>query len=332
MAEKKVPDTELSGETSGITSNYTAQKDAALNDYLNREKFSYNVNGDALYQQYKDKYTLGGRMAMMDTMGQAQTMTGGYGNSYAQSVGQQTYQGYMQQLNDVIPELYSLAYGMYTDEGQNLLDRYNIYANLEDQDITRQSNERAYQYGLERDRVADEQWQKTFDQEASTNALTKAQLAASLGDYSLLEALGYDTTTVKAENERAKAIEEAELKAALGDYSGYEALGIDLSNLPVEYDTLSDEQIKALRDEAALAAVKDTYTEDDTHFEQILNDLMRYQTYHNVNPDLIEELAAELIPEAYLNYRNSAQLRSSVVDTAIGALRNATASIFGSAK
>ena len=51
---------------------------------VNREKFSYDLNSDMLYQQYKDQYTLQGKLAMMDTMGQAAAMTGGYGNSYAQ--------------------------------------------------------------------------------------------------------------------------------------------------------------------------------------------------------------------------------------------------------
>ena len=91
-----------------------------MNDIENREKFSYDVNGDALYQQYKDQYTTQGKLAMMDTMGQAAAMTGGYGNSYAQSVGQQAYQGYLQQLTDKIPELYQLALNKYNSEGEEL--------------------------------------------------------------------------------------------------------------------------------------------------------------------------------------------------------------------
>ena len=85
---------------------YDQQLQDLYNQIVNRDKFSYDLNADALYQQYKDQYTTQGKLAMMDTMGQAQAMTGGYGNSYAQSVGQQAYQGYLQQLNDVIPELY----------------------------------------------------------------------------------------------------------------------------------------------------------------------------------------------------------------------------------
>ena len=118
--------------------------DDIWNQIQNREKFSYDVNGDALYQQYKDQYVNQGKMAMMDTMGQAAAMTGGYGNSYAQSVGQQAMQGHLQQLTDKIPELYSLAMSKYQMEGDELLNKYGLY--------TDQFNR---EYGMHRDSVAD---------------------------------------------------------------------------------------------------------------------------------------------------------------------------------
>lgn len=125
-------------------SNWQAQLNETLDKILNREKFSYDLNGDALYQQYKDQYTTQGQMAMMDTMGQASAMTGGYGNSYAQSVGQQTYQGYLQQLNDKVPELYQLALNKYNQEEQSLYDRASLLAQQDEQD-----------YGRYRDSVSD---------------------------------------------------------------------------------------------------------------------------------------------------------------------------------
>ena len=108
--------------------------DDTINKILNKEEFSYDLNGDALYQQYKDQYTTQGQMARMDTMGQAAAMTGGYGNSYAQGVGQQTYQGYLQQLNDKVPELYQLALSQYNQENQDLKDQASMFANLVQQD------------------------------------------------------------------------------------------------------------------------------------------------------------------------------------------------------
>ena len=104
----------------GLASGY-------LDKYENRDPFSYDFNSDALYNQYKDQYIQQGQMAMMDTMGQASAMTGGYGNSYAQMVGQQTYNQYLNQLNEIMPELYDRAYNRYNQEGEDLLNMYELY-------------------------------------------------------------------------------------------------------------------------------------------------------------------------------------------------------------
>lgn len=103
-----------------------AQLDAIMNSILNREKFSYDFNEDAFYHQYKDKFTKQGKMAMQDTMGQAAAMTGGYGNSYAATAGNQAYQASLENLNDIIPELYQMAYDRYNQEGQDLYNKYGL--------------------------------------------------------------------------------------------------------------------------------------------------------------------------------------------------------------
>ena len=174
-------------------SAWQAQLNDLMEKIMNREKFSYDLNGDALYQQYKDKFTQQGKMAMMDTMGQAQAMTGGYGNSYAQSVGQQAYQAQLQNLNDVVPELYQMALNQYNQEGQDMYQQYSMLGAQEEQDYGRHrdsvsdyytelarlmdqynaerdydygkySDDRAYEYQEGRDQVADDQWQAEFDE------------------------------------------------------------------------------------------------------------------------------------------------------------------------
>ena len=129
----------------GYESPWQDQLRETANKILNREKFSYDLNGDALYKQYKDRYTQQGRQAMMDTMGQAAALTGGYGNSYAQSVGQQTYQGYMQGLTDKIPTLHQIAMDKYTNEGNQMRDNMNL---MQQQD--------EIGYGRYRDQLADQ--------------------------------------------------------------------------------------------------------------------------------------------------------------------------------
>ena len=206
-------------------SQWNAQIEGILDQILNREKFSYDVNADALYQQYKDQYMTNGRLAMMDTMGMAAGLTGGYGNSYAQSVGQQAYQGYLQQLNDKIPELYQLALSQYQMEGDQLMDQYGILGTQEQLDYGRYRDQmedwqserdrlqdqyyaerdydygkwadnrdfgygqyiddRNYQYQIDRDKVADEQWQKEYDE-----ALRQFNYANGLGEFAPAEGAG----------------------------------------------------------------------------------------------------------------------------------------------
>jgi hypothetical protein len=134
----------LSSKPGAYQSQWQSQLDALMGQIMNRDKFSYNMNEDALYQQYKDKYIQQGKLAMADTMGQASAMTGGYGSSYAQSVGQQAYQGQLNNLNDIVPELYQMALDKYTREGQELYNQYGMVADRENTD-----------YGRYRDTVSD---------------------------------------------------------------------------------------------------------------------------------------------------------------------------------
>ena len=188
-----------SEKPSAYTGKYDKLINDNLNNILNRKQFSYDANKDALYNQYKDMYTRNGQTAMQDTMGNAALLTGGYGNSYATTAGQQAYNSYMQQLNDKIPELEQRAYERYRDETNDLYNQNNLLTNLDSTDYSRYrdkvsdylndrdfyynayNNERNFDYGKyrddagdakddrnfnyqkERDSVSDDQWQKTFN-------------------------------------------------------------------------------------------------------------------------------------------------------------------------
>ena len=97
---------------------------------MGRESFSYDLSDDTLYQMYKQNYADMGKLSMRDSMGQAAALTGGYGSSYGQAVGQQAYDSYLQQLNDVVPELYSQAYQRYQGEGDRLMQQYGLAGDL----------------------------------------------------------------------------------------------------------------------------------------------------------------------------------------------------------
>ena len=115
-------------------SQYSDKIDAVLQNILNREEFSYNMNADPLYEQYREQYIENGKKAMMDTLGQATALTGGYLNSYAATVGNQAYDEYLNELNDIALDLRDRAYEQYTDEGDKLIDDITILRSLDGDD------------------------------------------------------------------------------------------------------------------------------------------------------------------------------------------------------
>lgn len=129
---------------------YGQQLKDQLSAIQNRKKFTYDLNGDALYNQYKDQYIRQGKLAMQDTMGQAAALTGGYGSSYGVTAGNQAYQGYLQGLNDKIPELYQLAADQYAREGEQMQNMYGLI-----------SDAYGKEYGEYQDKLA--QWNTTRD-------------------------------------------------------------------------------------------------------------------------------------------------------------------------
>lgn len=115
------------GTSGGSSYNpYIEEANSLYDQLMNRGPFRYDLQGDMLYRQYADQYTQLGKQAMMDTMGTASGLTGGYGNSYAQLVGNQAYQQYLTQLNSMIPDFYDRAYQAWLDEGDALLSRYEL--------------------------------------------------------------------------------------------------------------------------------------------------------------------------------------------------------------
>ena len=91
-----------------------------------RPAFSYDPASDPVYNSYAQSYQRRGRLAMRDTMGQAAALTGGYGSSYAQSVGQQQYDSYLQSLGEALPELYGMAWQRYNAEGDALKTAWQL--------------------------------------------------------------------------------------------------------------------------------------------------------------------------------------------------------------
>ena len=125
------------GNKPTYTNGYADQISDMLGRILNREPFQYDFNADPMYQVYAQKYREQGRQAMRDTMGNAAALTGGFGNSYAQQVGQQAYQQNLSNLNDAIPQLRDAAYQMYQDQGNELRNNMALLRDMEGTDYAR---------------------------------------------------------------------------------------------------------------------------------------------------------------------------------------------------
>ena len=138
-----------------FSSSYDEQITELYNKIVSREPFKYDPMSDSLYGQYREQYAQMGRMAMRDSMGKAAALTGGYGNSYAQKVGQQEYDEYLQKLGEVMPELYAAAYQRYKDQGDALESQYQRLTKLERDEYERyrdQVEDVKYQQGMEADK------------------------------------------------------------------------------------------------------------------------------------------------------------------------------------
>ena len=147
-------DTELEGSTPTYQGTFDEQYNQMYQEMMGQEKFEYDLNGDPLWQQYKDQHTRQGKMAMMDAMGQAAGLTGGYGSSFGQVAGQQAYQGEMQKLSDRVPELYALAMQKYDHDQAQLKDKFAVVKGMRDDEYGRYQDQRSDYYtqlGLAKD-------------------------------------------------------------------------------------------------------------------------------------------------------------------------------------
>lgn len=179
-------------------SGFEDQLQALYDQIEGREAFSYDPEEDEAYRRYARLYAAQGAAAMEDTMGQAASLTGGYGSSYAQAVGQQAYDRYLGELATLVPELRQAALAEYRQEGQALTDRYNML-----------NQQEKAGYDRWQDTVA--QWQK---------ALSEAQ--SSYEDVSAQDEKAYQALLKhyadKAEHERKLSAAGAKIED-----SGYEA-------------------------------------------------------------------------------------------------------------
>lgn len=155
------------------TGKYDAQTEALLNQILNRDDFSYDVANDPLYQQYANMYHREGDRAMKETMAEAAASAGGM-NTYAITAAQQAQNYYASQLNDKVPELYQLAYQMYLQDKDSMVQDLGLLQNMDATQYNRYrdtmsdwKDDKSFAYKLYADAIAQNNWQTNFDYKSS---------------------------------------------------------------------------------------------------------------------------------------------------------------------
>lgn len=236
LEEKKTPSFSYQSAPAYVN-QYQDLIDELRGRILEQDPFSYDPETDPAYQQYRDSYIRGGQRAMRDTLGQTAARTGGLASSYAGSVAQQTYDGYMSALADKIPQLRQLAYEMYQDEGDRQRLNLEMISALEREDyakyqdlLTQYNSDRSFAYGQHRDEIGDARYDQEFGYQ---------QWRDLAGDLRYADETAWNRDVYKDETDYKRAQERAKTLAAVGDFSGYADLGYsdeEIARLKSAYD------------------------------------------------------------------------------------------------
>ncbi len=172
-------DTFISEQLSKIQSGKTSYSDQLrdmMDKIMNREKFSYDVDTDPLFQQALASAMNSGKQAMQDTIGQASALTGGYGSTYATTAGNQAYNAYIEDAYDNLPQYYQMAMEAYQMEGDEM---YRQYGMLFDADATEYNrNVTAYEATSQyRNQLYNEAYGQFRDMKSDAFAMADLQLS-----------------------------------------------------------------------------------------------------------------------------------------------------------
>ena len=159
----------------------------------NREKFSYDVDNDQLFQQALASAMKSGQTAMQDTIGQASSLTGGYANTFATSAGNQAYNAFIEDAYNNLPEYYQMALQTYQAEGEEMYNLLGLYTQMGEQEWNRNvdayntvfdfaNSQRNFEYGMYQDDITNtynamNMYDSFYQQENSQNmALWKHEI------------------------------------------------------------------------------------------------------------------------------------------------------------
>lgn len=203
----------ISGSYGGYGGNYNGNEydsrydpviQELLEQLLAQESFSYNPETDPLFQQIRAGLLREGNRSMNDVLASAASSAGGM-NSYAVTAAQQALNNANAEIGDIIPELWQLAYGVYADDYNRLVNNLGLVQGLDEYDYNIFKDDRNFDYNAWRDSVADSQYEKEF--EYNSNLANKESAYNQAMDYigmgvmpstSLLSQAGIGTAEAQA--------------------------------------------------------------------------------------------------------------------------------------
>lgn len=234
---------------------YQGQIDQTLDKITGRDPFSYDAEKDPMFQQYRKTYLREGQRANEDTMGNYAAMTGGMPSTAAVNAASQAQDYYNAKMADKIPELYTLAYQMYADEGNNLLNQLSAMRGLgqdalsawganqqlaqsqldavgqmSDRDYNRAFGKWNADHQVDREAVSDSQWQQQHNLNAQSRAqelMNQVLQTGKLPTHDTIVAAGFNDTDAakiakyfKEQLDMDRALQKLQLQSAQMRASG----------------------------------------------------------------------------------------------------------------
>lgn len=198
------------GSAPSYTSKYSDQINDLVQQILNSSYGGFKAGDE--YSALQQSYTKNGQKAMQDTLGQVSARTGGLASSYAGAASQQTYDSYMDALEQAAMEMYQTK---LSGDRNNLSLLSGLesadYAKYADQ-LSQWNADRSFNYGVDSDN-------RNFNYQAGRDAVSDNQYNQEYADSRS------DYGDSRGDAEYNKQLTQAQTLAQYGDFSGYKALG-----------------------------------------------------------------------------------------------------------
>lgn len=186
----------------GYDSELSPKAMSLLEGITNGAKFSYDPATDDAFQKYKTEMIEAGNKAYGSSVAGA-SIPGIATNSVAEQIAQGANTEALKNIGNAEQTFFDKAYGKYLDNQRSEYDKLNAVLGIDNTGYGRYSEGKNFDYKAGRDKVSDNQWDKTFNfnkdtdmrnftyqqtQDKINNAINQGQLSVSQGNLALSKA------------------------------------------------------------------------------------------------------------------------------------------------